>query len=187
MQSAVRLTTTRRFILASLVSHPFFCIELALMTCVEPSTLWITSWLRNDLLTSKLLHPIVICCAVTVVRVFIPRLSLRHSKKILTNQLSQRLYDFHHIAMQSVISALCKESYAMETAKQKAERVFADVSRKEPQRTTIVVGCDTIVVLDNQVLEKPQVCCAILVIKVYTQPFTASGRRGSYTNASTTV
>ncbi|CCI50763.1 unnamed protein product [Albugo candida] len=44
----------------------------------------------------------------------------------------------------------------METAKQKAERVFADVSRKEPQRPTIVVGCDTIVVLDNQVLEKPQ-------------------------------
>ncbi|KAL0589437.1 hypothetical protein ABG067_002341 [Albugo candida] len=63
--------------------------------------------------------------------------------------------------MQSVISALCKESYVMETAKQKAERVFADVSRKEPQRPTIVVGCDTIVVLDNQVLEKPQVCFAI--------------------------
>nr|CCA15416.1 septum formation protein Maf putative [Albugo laibachii Nc14] len=48
------------------------------------------------------------------------------------------------------------ELYAMETANNKAKCVFADISRKEPERPIIVVGCDTIVVVDNQVLEKPQ-------------------------------
>ncbi|KAI9913168.1 hypothetical protein PsorP6_005625 [Peronosclerospora sorghi] len=50
--------------------------------------------------------------------------------------------------------------YAMETAKEKALEVFRRVARDTAsggvQRPTLVIGCDTIVVHDGVILEKPR-------------------------------
>jgi predicted house-cleaning NTP pyrophosphatase (Maf/HAM1 superfamily) len=49
----------------------------------------------------------------------------------------------------------------METAKQKALEVVGREIRSTKSTTYLVIGCDTVVVHEGNILEKPSVCSSI--------------------------
>ncbi|CEG41054.1 septum formation protein maf [Plasmopara halstedii] len=96
---------------------------------------------------------------------------LRRHNVILASQSPRRMELLHHCGLTfEVIPSTFEENlpkeqfptpdlYVIENAKQKALDVLKRVSRnknRDDDHALVVIGCDTVVVLDGEILEKPK-------------------------------